>query len=269
MNEEQKKNQMSVHLANITKTFHKSFGSNKKIISNKDSDNLRKNYLSFCKECEQQNPNLIKSTCNSVNNDELKKYFKEQINIMGEAVVKYYKKSNIHINNHNDNNKYENELKIGYNDQIHDFSNISVISIGRYTACDVVLKEDNTSRIHCLIFCIGDQLAVVDVGSAAGIVTIMRSSNEFCDKSLPGNRKILTFNINESVTLSLDNVKITINPRECIICMNKQRKITFNCGHYLTCYECSLKLTKCPTCNRYISHRKESIKMMTYFENNK
>ena len=41
---------------------------------------------------------------------------------------------------------------------------------------------------------------------------------------------------------------LVISPPTCIICMERSRAITYDCGHFVACEQCTNELDKCPTC---------------------
>lgn len=130
-----------------------------------------------------------------------------------------------------------------------------LILIGRYSGCDIQLKQNVTSRLHAMIFILPEKIVVVDVGSFFGIVTKERSSGKELVDSLPNKRAVLFFDRNETVILSLGIEEICINPKECIVCMEESRNCRFNCNHWVTCDKCAAKLQECPICRKPLGNR--------------
>jgi len=61
---------------------------------------------------------------------------------------------------------------------------------------------------------------------------------------------------NENLRVQLDDLK---KEKECIVCMDKPREmLLWNCNHFVTCRECTDKLTECPVC-REMMCRAESV----------
>merc|ERR1711879_133172 len=77
-----------------------------------------------------------------------------------------------------------------------------------------------------------------------------------CLNSNPGERRLLTFEKDETFTLLVgNNTRVTINALLCIVCCNAPRTIRFGCGHLHCCEECAIRLTACPICREPITER--------------
>lgn len=109
--------------------------------------------------------------------------------------------------------------------------------------------ESGVSRCHAWFFInsVGN-IIVVDPGSLNGIITIYRSSDRKKYSSSYHERRILEFSIDETFVLQLGHKTLKINPRECIICLERPRSLRFNCGHFCTCDGCYV--SKCPICRK-------------------
>lgn len=128
-----------------------------------------------------------------------------------------------------------------------------IITIGTHPGCDYVFNSNErqhirASRLHALIIITINKYIVVDMGSYTGIITKLRSSKKDKISSRRGDRNILIFDKSEISILQLGNREIIINPKECIVCVNNPREVIFNCGHFVTCNNCSNKLDSCPIC---------------------
>jgi len=45
--------------------------------------------------------------------------------------------------------------------------------------------------------------------------------------------------------------------RTCILCVDKDKNIKFNCGHVVTCNECAKKIKECPICRKKITKKEK------------
>jgi hypothetical protein len=212
---------------------------------NESIEDLRQQY---CNIFDEQNT----LHCNDQN------WWIEQFNIMATTLSKDL------ITDHNTNYL---SCSIAYNNKLMSF-NKRMILIGRMPGCDIELYQYGglVSRLHAIIFFAPeiDKIIVIDVGSLTGIKTFKRSTKNNLESSLPNNRKVLVFEYNESFILDFNNLaKVIINPKECIICMEKPRNCLFNCKHYSVCYKCSKKIKECPICRKVITRVKRSVLALT------
>lgn len=161
------------------------------------------------------------------------------------------------------------KFNIAYNGKMYEFDNKRAITIGRYGGCDIQFppREDGTSRLHALIFLFPEnpKYVVADMGSMRGIITEKRSTDKSCTSSVPRNRNILIFDWTETAILILVDKKISINPKECVICLTEPRNCTFDCGHYLVCNNCKNKIHECPVCRTPINTMISGLRMETFF----
>ena len=102
--------------------------------------------------------------------------------------------------------------------------------------------------LQCLIYFFPSKgkIVVVDLGSLMGVKTKYRSTDEPCVNSLPEARNILIFDREETVILELCSKQISINPKECLICMDAPRELKFQCGHHVVCSKCYDSIVICP-----------------------
>lgn len=166
-------------------------------------------------------------------------------------------------------------LTISCNGQFHDYSSNSnkrLILFGRKHGCDILIQHTNQfiSRLHAMIFIIPEinKIVIVDPGSISGIVTLLRSSDNQLINSLPKSRAVLVFDITEMFVIKLGNIQLGFNLKDCIICMDKPRECTFQCGHHIVCNDCRVKLNKCPLCKKILLHDIKEFRLMTNVRNN-
>lgn len=117
-----------------------------------------------------------------------------------------------------------------------------------------------SSRFHFAVIKMADKFHVFDVGSMEGFSTEKRthSSKYTCEKSVPGNRKVLKFDENEIFVIQVGyKTTIAFNPVEttsCVICFDKARSVRFaSCSHCAVCHECLSKIDECPLCRHPIA----------------
>jgi len=46
--------------------------------------------------------------------------------------------------------------------------------------------------------------------------------------------------------------------RTCVLCIDRDKNIKFNCGHVVACSECAQKINDCPVCRQPIT-KKETV----------
>lgn len=160
------------------------------------------------------------------------------------------------------------EITIAYNGELHTFNNNMVITIGRYRGCDIefpVCATYGSSRLHGLLFLLPEinKYIVVDMGSLQGIVTEKRSSEKDCVNSLPKQRNVLVFDFDEIAILRMGNLRVAVNPKECVVCFERPRGITYDCGHHVVCSVCNESIADCPICRKYIHNRKMELALCT------
>ncbi|QKF94289.1 forkhead associated (FHA) domain-containing protein with RING domain C3CH4 type [Fadolivirus algeromassiliense] len=150
------------------------------------------------------------------------------------------------------------EITVAFDGQLHIFKNTRVATFGRYDGCDIRFPSHNTtasSRLHCLLFLLSEinKYIVVDMGSLRGINTEKRSSEKPCVHSMPKARNVLIFDWDEIAILRMGDMKIAINPKECVVCFDHPRQCIFNCGHHATCNNCAGMISNCPICRAPIN----------------
>ena len=147
----------------------------------------------------------------------------------------------------------EQEFNLSFENKFYSFdlSTQKVITLGRYSGCDIEANSKLVSRLHTLIYFFPEfnKLILVDVGSQMGIRTRKRENKkEILDRSVLGARKILQFPLNESIVLELGDAKLHLMAKSCIICTNAPRTKIYSCGHYCVCEKCDLRIQLCPIC---------------------
>lgn len=144
-----------------------------------------------------------------------------------------------------------------------------VFSVGRLDLCDVTVpastKANDVSRIHCWIFNLSGGIVVVDGWSLAGTSLIDREGNDKeYPKSLPNERQAFIIPHGEAATLLIGkSVKVTLNPKLCVVCLERPRSVRLECGHQAFCLDCMLQhldhvpcIRACPLCRApVLSHR--------------
>lgn len=169
------------------------------------------------------------------------------------------------------NDTNNDQFSIAYNNIIYEF-NASVnkfVLIGLKHGCDIQLKNQKhvyVSRVHAIImpFPQFGIYLVVDMGGLFGIGTQKRSTDKPCVSSRMNNRNILIFDWDEISVCCLGTEKIVINSKGCIICFERPRTKTFNCGHYVTCDVCTQTIDECPYCRIPIKNIRDGIMLKTF-----
>lgn len=144
--------------------------------------------------------------------------------------------------------------------------------IGKKPWCDLILPSDaaDTSRLHCIVFSVGDSVVFVDIGSISGLGMTRRTSTSPLESSLPNNRKVIVVPAGDIVTFALGrDVCLQLNGPSCIICCNAPRSVLFEpCHHFLLCQACFAELllrdAKCPTCRGAIGASLEPVAADSY-----
>jgi hypothetical protein len=141
------------------------------------------------------------------------------------------------------------------------------ITIGSSIECDYRIKRQGISRMHLMIVPVisnnGKWLIVYDPSSLSGT-----TFNDFKVESITKARNIAFYSLKNEMSISVDIVGVTYNfkiqcmeisPRaskNCTICWDAERAIRFTpCMHYVTCIECSDKITECPLCRTQITSK--------------
>jgi len=145
----------------------------------------------------------------------------------------------------------ETTITMACNKQLFEFTDKKCILLGTKEGCDVQLSSNlGCSRLHAILFPLPKFgiFTLVDLGSVNGLKTNKRSIGANLVNSLPKERNLLSFTWNEIAILNFGNQVLAINPKTCIICMDKPRDQKFSCGHYSTCSDCTKLINKCPLC---------------------
>lgn len=134
-----------------------------------------------------------------------------------------------------------------------------VVTIGRAPFNDVELPRGfkGASRVHAIIFNVGLFLVLCGVGSFHGFGIVSRSSapggRGDSDWSRQGQRRPLIVDLKETAVMSLGGfLQMTINPKDCVVCLARPREGVFDCGHFVCCNKCAgelpLSMHRCPVC---------------------
>lgn len=164
------------------------------------------------------------------------------------------------------------KFNIAFNGKMYEFNDKRVITVGRYVGCDVQFPNiGSSSRLNALIFLFpeSEKYVVADMGSYWGIKTEKRSSGKPCANSLQKARNILIFDWTETTILTLGDMKIGINPKECVVCLTDPRNCVFDCGHYIVCNGCRNHLHECPICRLPINSAKNDLRIETFLATKK
>lgn len=119
---------------------------------------------------------------------------------------------------------------------------------------------DTISRIHCILipsFKL-QRIYVVDTGSLNGTATDIVKDN---DGNMETRRihnansfQSIYFDISSSFRIRCLNGDhrscVVINPKKCIICVDKSRTKSYDCGHFVACEGCFSKIDVCPICRK-------------------
>lgn len=113
--------------------------------------------------------------------------------------------------------------------------------IGRRPGADMKMSSLCVSRVHLLVFPVFErqQILVADIASMHGFQVLSRSSsNPELVVSSPGARRLGIFEWGETAVLKIGDCKIAFNPKDCVVCFEQPRSVTFPCGHHVACQEC-------------------------------
>lgn len=117
------------------------------------------------------------------------------------------------------------------------------------------VSAQNYSRCCLFVLSSPNELMVIDPGSIGGIRVVSRSSGLPCEHSLPDDRKVLKFRIDETVCLRLGygSIMVQLNAKPCVVCLDLRRDVRLPCGHAVLCHACARHLRRsgqpCPVCN--------------------
>ena len=161
--------------------------------------------------------------------------------------------TNLSANGHQ--NSFEGEQRLV------SFEQGQICMIGKQGYGNDMEFRNGGSRVHTILLPVGDQLFVCDVGGRFGFDIIERSTRAAnapplpADHSRPGQRRVLRVGAQETAVLNLrQSRRIVINPKECAVCFGAPREIHFSeCGHFVCCRSCSLRLNRCPLCRTQLN----------------
>lgn len=149
------------------------------------------------------------------------------------------------------------KITIAVRNRAYEFSQ-PVFLIGRKAGNDIQIEEEpNLSRLQALVFLVPSEniFLVVDIGSMTGFTTLSRSGSGPLVESRPGSRMVAIFEWGETVIMDMVGIIFAFNPKDCLVCFESVRSITFDCGHHVVCERCSVSLEKCPICRCSIGSR--------------
>mmetsp|Transcript_124189 Transcript_124189/g.397488 ORF Transcript_124189/g.397488 Transcript_124189/m.397488 type:complete len:200 (-) Transcript_124189:96-695(-) len=141
-------------------------------------------------------------------------------------------------------------------------------SIGRLACCDVHIQkqteDSSVSRIQCWVFSLPIGLIVVDGWSVAGTSLLDDDDRtNTLPASSPNGRRNFIIPHGKPATLRLATfgTEVTLNPKLCVICMERPRAIRLSCGHQVLCVECVHYIAgphpsqhMCPICREPVGH---------------
>ena len=114
--------------------------------------------------------------------------------------------------------------------------------------CDISVDQKRTdvSRLHCVMIHHGNRLYFIDVGSLQGF-TIQRVSIN--GKITTHVQNSICIPSDETVIISCGSETFTVNPKKCVVCMDRARSVVFHpCMHFTACDRCNIQLQFCPVC---------------------
>lgn len=137
-----------------------------------------------------------------------------------------------------------------------------LVTIGR-ERCSVHIEEYpiegqcTTSRVHLLIFYVPGYWLIVDVASISGFKIINRGKEDApLTESKSDDRQIAVIGDDEPAIIAVGKFQLYINPKQCVVCLDKPRSVTFSCRHNICCGKCARHLRDCPICRKVIVDRR-------------
>lgn len=152
------------------------------------------------------------------------------------------------------------------NNYIFDMLDKPVVFLGRGPLNEVAIPQiyRQISRVHIIFYYFArtNKLLLVDCGSLHGISLLQRehaaaampSSTVSPPSSSSAKPTVIELDGGERALIQLGDVKMTINPKLCTVCMDRPRSCRFlPCGHFAVCDRCASHFepkpgTKCPIC---------------------
>eukprot|EP01083_Nonionella_stella_P175709 612688_1 len=125
------------------------------------------------------------------------------------------------------------------------------LTVGRYKEADICTgyQDLTVSRIQCFILIIDSSLIILDGWSYFGTTTVsVNGKKENAKDTLPSNRFVLRYNRNDTIHLRFGdtNIDLILNPKPCVVCMDKSRTIRSRCGHLVLCHGCYNNIVSAP-----------------------
>lgn len=139
-----------------------------------------------------------------------------------------------------------------------------IFSIGRSPECDVVVSvpEECVSRMHLWVFNLGGGIVVVDGWSLLGTTVAKQDADDpEPAKSVPGSRRAFVVPHGEATVLQLGHCRILLNPKICVVCMDRPRGVVLACGHSALCSRCHEVTSECPLCREPVAAARARISM--------
>jgi hypothetical protein len=137
----------------------------------------------------------------------------------------------------------------------------SIVTIGTFNWNNIIEDKNlGVSRVHAIIMLMQDKygkiaMIIIDAWSMQG--TYILSKDGLVIESTVGNDRKVLFSVIENYTIiefsKSRYIFSTNNARTCIICMENNRDIRYDCGHGVVCKDCSIGLNECPICRKSIN----------------
>lgn len=151
-----------------------------------------------------------------------------------------------------------------------------VCFLGRMSRNDIYIPDPITQlgRVAIIFYYFPktNRLLLVDPGSLNGISLVQRehqSESSSSSSAMAGRRSAYKPNVieldgGERAIINVAGRPMTINPKTCIICMDRPRSCKFMpCGHFVVCDPCAKHFdpqagTKCPICRAKVDRVEEN-----------
>ena len=139
-------------------------------------------------------------------------------------------------------------------------SDKTFVTIGRWPNCDIPLSkmvDQTVSRVHLVLYIsrASGEIAIVDPNGTFGYRVKSQVEANLQDSKHKERKLVQFMKWEASAILQLGSKCVTLNPKLCVVCQDVTRGVKFDCGHYITCTECSQQLKDCPTCRAAIKEK--------------